>query len=94
MATKAEAERKREAQIIAAEGERETATKFAEAAQILASNPTAFRLRALETLVQMSRSGSTIVVVPSDLVQALHTGQLLKGAAAGGEPVGDKGKLA
>jgi regulator of protease activity HflC (stomatin/prohibitin superfamily) len=64
MAKQAEAERERRAKIIAAEGERQSAEKLQEAAEILARTPTALTLRYLQTLVEIGVENNTTVVFP------------------------------
>ncbi|MFZ3014449.1 MAG: hypothetical protein WA045_12170 [Nitrospira sp.] len=54
IARQAEAERKRRAKIIYAEGEFQAAQKLAEAADIISRNPTALQLRYLQTLVEIA----------------------------------------
>ncbi|MEW6351570.1 MAG: slipin family protein [Thermodesulfobacteriota bacterium] len=71
IAKQAEAERERRAKIIAAEGEFQAATRLAEAAKILAQEPTALQLRFLQTLVEVAaeKNSTTIFPVPIDLLE-------------------------
>ncbi|GAM20653.1 hypothetical protein SAMD00019534_038280, partial [Acytostelium subglobosum LB1] len=70
MAKKAEAERLREAKIIYAQSEVQTAHQILEAAKTLESSPLAIRLRELDTLQQIAKEPSkTLVFVPSNLFQ-------------------------
>ncbi|HEY2408945.1 MAG TPA: slipin family protein [Polyangiaceae bacterium] len=64
MAAQAEAERERRAKIIAAEGERQSAEKLQQAAEILARTPSAMQLRYLQTLVEIGVEKNTTVVFP------------------------------
>ncbi len=64
MARQAEAERERRAKVIAAEGEFQSSTKLAEAANILAKNPMALQLRYLQTMLEMSSEKSSTIVLP------------------------------
>lgn len=67
MAKGAEAEREAEAQVIAAKAEVRTAEEYATAAKTLLGNPLAFKLRELETMLQVAKEqGSTFVFFPSD----------------------------
>lgn len=66
MAKEAEAERERRAMVIRAQGEKEAATQLAEAAKILDSSPTGFRMRYLQTLVQVAERGNTVVFAPQE----------------------------
>ena len=71
MARQAEAERERRAKVINAEGEFQAAARLAEAAVIIAKEPTALQLRFLQTLVEVSaEQNSTIIFpIPIDLLQ-------------------------
>jgi len=62
MAKQAEAERWRRARVIEAEGERQAAAKLGEAALVYESHPAAMRLRELQTLVEIAREKSLVVV--------------------------------
>jgi regulator of protease activity HflC (stomatin/prohibitin superfamily) len=67
----AEAERERRAKVINAEGEYQASTRLAEAATILAKEPTALQLRFLQTLVEVAaeKNSTTIFPVPIDLLE-------------------------
>src|ERR1700746_1750358 len=54
MAKQAEAERERRAKIIHAEGEFQASQKLAEAAEVIAQQPTAMHLRLLQSLVEVA----------------------------------------
>ena len=74
MAKQAEAERERRAKVIHADGEFQASQKLAEAAEVIAKQPTAMHLRFLQTLVQVvAENNHTIVLpIPVDLLtQAL-----------------------
>ena len=70
IARQAEAERERRAKIIAAEGEFQAASRLKEAADIIATEPTALQLRFLQTLVEIAaeKNSTTIFPVPIDLL--------------------------
>jgi len=72
IAKQAEAERDRRAKVIHADGELQAASKLKEAADILATSPSAIQLRYLETLTNVtSEKTSTIVFpVPMNLIDA------------------------
>ena len=72
IARQAEAERERRAKIIHAEGEFEASAKLAEAAGILAKQPTAIQLRYLQTLTEIGVEKNTTIVfpVPIDIFSA------------------------
>lgn len=71
IAKQAEAERERRAKIIHAEGEMQAAEKLAEAARILATEPTSLQLRYLQTLTEIAaeKNSTTIFPVPIDLIK-------------------------
>jgi len=71
MAKQAEAERERRSKIIAAEGEFQASQRLADAAKILASEPSALTLRYLQTLREIAteNNSTTIFPVPIDLLK-------------------------
>jgi regulator of protease activity HflC (stomatin/prohibitin superfamily) len=64
MAAQAEAERERRAKIVHAEGEAQAAEKLAQAAKVIASQPSAIQLRYLQTLTQISTERTNTIVFP------------------------------
>jgi regulator of protease activity HflC (stomatin/prohibitin superfamily) len=64
MAAQAEAERERRAKIVHAEGEFQAAEKLAQAAKVIASQPSALQLRYLQTLTQISTEKTNTIVFP------------------------------
>ena len=73
IARQAEAERERRAKVIHADGELQASYKLAEAAKMLATEPTSVTLRYLQTLTEIGVEKNTTVVfpLPSDLIQGL-----------------------
>lgn len=71
IAKQAEAERERRAKIIHAEGELQASEKLAQAATVLAEEPTALQLRYLQTLTEIAaeKNSTTIFPVPIDLIK-------------------------
>ena len=71
MAKQAEAERERRSKVIAAEGEFQASQRLADAAKILASEPSALTLRYLQTLREIAteNNSTTIFPVPIDLLK-------------------------
>ncbi len=67
IAKQAEAERERRSRVIMAQGEFEAAKKMAEAAKQYQENPSAIRLRELQTLTEIAREKNMIVVSPTQL---------------------------
>jgi regulator of protease activity HflC (stomatin/prohibitin superfamily) len=72
IARQAEAERERRAKIIHADGEYQASTKLAEAAGVLATQPSAIQLRYLQTLTEIGAEKNTTIVfpLPIDLLSA------------------------
>ena len=73
IAAQAEAERERRAKIIHADAEYQASAKLAEAAGVIAKEPTAITLRYLQTLVEIGTEKNTTVVfpVPVEMLNAL-----------------------
>jgi regulator of protease activity HflC (stomatin/prohibitin superfamily) len=67
IAKQAEAERERRSRVIMAMGESEAAKKMAEAAKQYQRNPSALRLRELQTLTEIAREKNMIVVSPAQM---------------------------
>jgi regulator of protease activity HflC (stomatin/prohibitin superfamily) len=84
IAAQAEAERERRAKIIHADAEYQASAKLAEAAGVIAKEPTAITLRYLQTLVEIGTEKNTTVVfpVPVELLSALM-GRLAPAAKPG-----------
>jgi len=72
IAKQAEAERERRAKVIHAGGELEASEKLLEAATTLAGQPQALQLRYMQTLTEVARDRSSIIVfpLPIDLIEA------------------------
>jgi len=64
MARQAEAERERRAKVIMSEGELQAAEKLAQAAHLIAQEPTALQLRLYQTLVEVSGERNNTIVMP------------------------------
>ncbi len=64
MAKQAEAEREKRAKLIHAEGEYAAAQRLAEAAHVLATEPTTMQLRYLQTLTEIGVEKNTTIVFP------------------------------
>ena len=64
MAKQAEAGRERRAKIIHAEGEFQAAQKLADAAEVIAKQPTAIHLRFLQSLVQVAAENNHTIILP------------------------------
>src|SRR5438128_5721154 len=73
MAKQAEAEREKRAKIIHAQGELQASNQLAQAAAVIASQPSALQLRFLQTLTEIAvEKNSTIVFpLPIDLIQPM-----------------------
>src|SRR3569623_2973006 len=64
MSRQAEAERERQTRVITAEGELQASEKLAEAARVMATQPTALQLRLLQTMVEVAAEKNSTVVLP------------------------------
>jgi regulator of protease activity HflC (stomatin/prohibitin superfamily) len=73
IAKQAEAERERRAKVIHAEGEMQASTKLLEAAQTLSKQNQALQLRYMQTLTEVSRDRSSVIVfpLPIDLMEGM-----------------------
>src|SRR5204863_906468 len=73
MAKQAEAEREKRAKVIHAEGELRASAQLAQAAGVIASQPTALTLRYLQTLTEIAvEKNSTIIFpLPIELIQPI-----------------------
>ncbi|HEY1112087.1 MAG TPA: slipin family protein [Chitinophagaceae bacterium] len=82
MARQAEAERERRSKVISAEGEFQASQRLADAARVLAEQPSAITLRYLQTLreIAVENNSTTIFPVPIDLIQPFFK-SLTAGAA-------------
>ena len=70
----AQAERERQARVILGDSERQVAEKFGEAAKTYIDNPVALHLRAMNMLYEGLKTNSTIVIVPSTVVETMQLG--------------------
>ena len=82
IAKQAEAERKRRAKVINAEGELQAATKLRDAARLLSSQPASLQLRFLQTVsgIAAEKNSTTLFPLPIDLFTPI--GQRFWGAAS------------
>lgn len=92
MARQAEAERERRAKVINAQGELQASETLAQAARMLATEPTALQLRYLQTVTEIAaeNNSTTIFPIPIEMIRPFITG-LGSGAA---EAAGKGGKPA
>lgn len=67
MARQAEAERLRRAKVTAAEGEAQAASKLAQAADVMFEQPGTFRLRQLQSMVELAAGKDTIMLIPTPI---------------------------
>ncbi len=78
MAKQAEAEREKIARATKAEGEYEASKKFKEASMMYKGNPTALRLRELQTYQEIGTENNTMVmVIPTDMVTSGNANWIL-----------------
>jgi regulator of protease activity HflC (stomatin/prohibitin superfamily) len=83
MARQAEAEREKRAKIIHAAGELEASEKLAQAAAIIAAQPTAITLRYLQTLTEIASEKNSTIIFPLP-IEMMHLLQHLPGAGPAG----------
>jgi regulator of protease activity HflC (stomatin/prohibitin superfamily) len=76
MSMQAQAERERQARVILGDSERQVAEKFEEAARTYVNNPTALHLRAMNMLYEGLKQNSTLVIVPSNVVDTMQLGNV------------------
>jgi len=71
MARQAEAERERRAKVISAQGELQASETLAQAARMLATEPSALQLRYLQTVTEIAaeNNSTTIFPIPIDLIK-------------------------
>lgn len=71
IAKQAEAERERRAKVIHARGELEASEQLLQAAKVLSEQPQALQLRYMQTLTELSRDRSSLIVfpLPIDLIE-------------------------
>jgi len=74
MAKQAEAEREKRAKVIHAEGEYLAASRLADAARVLSTEPAALQLRYLQTLSEIAteNSSTTIFPIPIDILRPFY----------------------
>lgn len=74
MSRQAQAEREKRARVILSDAEVEISAKFEAAAEVYASNQTAFQLRAMNMLYEGMKEKGSLMVVPSSMVESLTFG--------------------
>lgn len=84
MSRQAQAERERQARIILGTAEVQIASKFVEAAESYAENPTAMNLRAMNMLYESIVKRGSLMVVPSGLADSLNLPSVMGMAGAAG----------
>ena len=83
MSKKAQAEREKEARIIMGEAEVELAHKFSEASKIYKDNDTALKLRSMNILFEGLKSGNSMMMVPSSVLDNMNLGNFMGMQALG-----------
>ena len=83
MARQAEAEREKRGKIIHAAGELEASEKLAQAAAVIAAQPTAITLRYLQTLTEIASEKNSTIVFPLP-IEMLHLLRQMNGEASKG----------
>jgi regulator of protease activity HflC (stomatin/prohibitin superfamily) len=96
LSKQAQAEREKQARSILGDAEMEIAQKFAEASKGYLDNPVALQLRAMNIVYEGIRAGSSLILVPSTVLDTMNLGGIVALAAssqqarpaAGGEAKG------
>jgi regulator of protease activity HflC (stomatin/prohibitin superfamily) len=85
MAKQAEAEREKRSKVIHAEGEAQAAQRLAEAANVLAAQPSALQLRYLQTLAEIATEHSSTILfpIPIDILKPFYEMSALKDRGRG-----------
>lgn len=85
LSKQAQAERERQARTILGKAEEEIAEKFVLAAKQYADHPVALQLRAMNVVYEGLRAGTSMVLVPSSVLDTMNLGGIvgLKSAAPG-----------
>jgi len=88
MARQAEAERERRAKVISAQGELQASETLAQAARMLATEPSALQLRYLQTVTEIAaeNNSTTIFPIPIDLIKPFLQMAEQKAEAGGSMP--------
>ena len=88
MARQAEAERERRAKVINAQGELQASETLAQAARMLATEPTALQLRYLQTVTEIAaeNNSTTIFPIPIEMFRPFLAGMTGAASAAAGAP--------
>lgn len=73
MAAEAVAEREKRAKIISAEGEQLSATKLAEAADIISKHPIALQLRNLQVLTEIASDKNSTIIFPAQFMDTIKS---------------------
>ncbi len=73
MAKEAEAEREKRAKIIAAEGEKLSATALGDAADIISAHPIALQLRNLQILSEIAVEKNSTIIFPSQFMDTVNS---------------------
>ena len=81
IAKQAEAERKRRAKVINAEGELQAATKLRDAARLLSSQPASLQLRFLQTVSGIAAEKNSTILFPLPIDLFTSIGERFRGAA-------------
>lgn len=72
MAKVAEAERERQAKIVAAQGEYEASQKLGEAADVISEHPVALQLRTLQTMSEISVEKNSTIIFPAQFMTTVE----------------------
>lgn len=93
MSRQAQAEREKLARIILGDAEVEISRRFARASHEYLDNPIAIQLRSLNLLYEGMKEKTTLMVVPSGMVESMNVGAYAGLAALGGDNRVNKDKI-
>jgi uncharacterized membrane protein YqiK len=88
LSKQAQAERERQSRTILGDAELEISRKFAEAAKGYLENPVALQLRAMNILYEGLRAGTSMIIVPSSVLDTMNLGGVVGLGTLGKSPQG------
>jgi regulator of protease activity HflC (stomatin/prohibitin superfamily) len=93
MSRQAQAEREKLARIILGDAEVEISRRFSQASMAYRDNPIALQLRSLNLLYEGMKEKTTLMVVPSGMVESMNVGAYAGLAALGSRDDGPQARI-
>ncbi len=90
LSKQAQAERERKSRVILAEAEVEVAERYEKAAEKYRENPEALQLRAMNIVYEGLRKNSSMMLMPSSVLDSMNLGTVMGTAALSKEKLNDK----